>query len=505
MSLPVSSCGCCSCFHPDIGYKLSVVAGFACGFQPLCPIPVGYYGGGLYLTATLECMPSDTTGSCTRRLGDLDGGGNKVVAFPNISSDFCVPDYSGDIPTCDTGSAIFTTLSNGPNDWEAVRSDMITRLPDYPDDYSFQSVIFGQPPFALGFCGFGRDLGKATYALFHRPPMVSGGRCYRIKWVERSIQLRSYYTTDGVFRTVGQPLTAVNLGYSSDNQRSFTPSITIGAAPASGLTTQAYAIMASGGSVASIARPIPGNYIPGVSVSGGTGAVVTAQINALGQVIGYTVVNGGAGYMTPVVTVEAPMTGAGGASTATATAVTDAKGSITAVNPGAVGMYKPDAPLFSTPPTGGSLATASLTLNTDGSLSIALSSGGNYTPPLIIDSPVTYGPSGADPVQARASVSALNPNGTIKTVSLENGGTGYDRQPLVTAFGPDGVVDTTQVIADLGTTVPRSYTWNGVVPPHYDPNDQTTWSKTPDYEIDVPDVGTLVYIQDALWYCDGCT
>lgn len=51
---------------------------------------------------------------------------------------------------------------------------------------------------------------------------------------------------------------------------------------------------------------------------------------------------------------------------------------------------------------------------------------------------------------------------------------------------------------------PRTYTWDGITPPDYDPDDPTTWPVTPTYQPDVTPTYGTISITEIEFACTGC-
>lgn len=282
---------------------------------------------------------------------------------------------------------------------------------------------------------------------------IGTGKCYRIRWDVQAIP------------KTGVPITSLELW----SRGVYRPAVTLSAPPAGGTQARAVAVMASGGSVASIRILHPGSgytSAPTVTVAaainGGTTATATASISA-GQVTAITV--GTAGNYLPQLTIG------GGGTGATATCTLDPQGGIASVSLGASGSGYTTAPAVTITPrvsgavSGDILAHAGTETSHcevwDGTTlagrwvtrvidpaghaisSIEVVHPGNFLPRVVF--------TGGGGAGAKATVTGLSSAGEVTAISLDEPGEGYTSAPTVSIVGRDGTSNAV-VTATLDTS-----------------------------------------------------
>ena len=190
-----------------------------------------------------------------------------------------------------------------------------------------------------------------------------------------------------------------------------------------------------------------GSYALGITGGGGTGATGTF-IASGGSVTSVTLTGGGSGY-TGAPVISYPIPGSGGAITATASG--GAVNTLTVSNPGS-GYVPGTYPLVF---SGGGGAGASATYTVGGGGTIVstdiLAGGADYVFPPTVSIPKGFG---------AETVATITP-GAVDTITVVNGGTGYQGTPTLTITGGGGTGATATATVSGGVIVSVAVTLGG--------------------------------------------
>jgi hypothetical protein len=360
--------------------------------------------------------------SCGTPVVTISPDGATRSAISTFSSTYNPPTYGG------TGNCAGLTGGGGLNTNECDVSDIRVRSVEYTNDALRTKTLAALPGFdndwddtpgsssTLSFDEKTLSLRQGKYRWRFPVSKVGKGKKFKIDWVERFLPGLTYSAL-GVVSGGGSALTSIvavkqGAGYQVAKATAY---LTEGAVSAY-LTDTGNGYSAN--PVVTIAAP----------PAGGTQATATATV-ADGHVSAFTITNPGSGYTeAPVVTFSAPSGG---------TAPT-----VTISNPG----------------NGGVTATATVTLNADGS---------------------------------------------INAVNLGNAGTRYTFEPTVhITASPHGLGYGAVFHVHLGTETVKTYTWDGVKPGDYDPEDPTTYPKSPEsVPIPIPLTNGETRLALVVWTC----
>jgi hypothetical protein len=209
-----------------------------------------------------------------------------------------------------------------------------------------------------------------------------------------------------------------------------------------------------------------GEAITSIEVlNGGTGYIQAAAVgetDGSGGIAGIYPITAGVGYVSaPQVTISPPDTLGGTQATAIASVSAGSVNTITIINAGSGYTRGPTVTLA--PPSGAPAPT------------------------------ITLGVPGNGGTTATASV-LLNSQGEIGSVSLGAGGSRYLYEPYIQLDCPYGLGAGAVLRVHLGAETHRTYTYSGVPPAGYNPSDPATWPRTGEYNVAVPEFNGTVTI-----------